>query len=166
MTYPRWQFALIGSKYERRFIRNPDDEEPAVWKESPADLPPLPPPEPKLPDCCQKLKAKFDVAWEKLQQEHTNSQASLEGFDAQWQTKVNENAAIQAELDKLKTAHDALKKLYGDLKAKHDALVSAATAEAQSPVEPEPTESPDAPIPAPETPDTAAKPRPSRKSGK
>lgn len=148
----RWQYANIDGEVQKRIVESPDQENPAVWKESPADLPPLPPLEPKLPECCQKLKAKFDSAWTKLKQEHADSQASLEGFDAQWKAKVEENTMLQGELDNLKTAHDGLKKLYGDLKSKHDALLAAANAEAA----PDPT---DVPAASPETPDTAAKPR-------
>ena len=39
LTYPRWQHALIDGKYESRIIQSPDQEEPEVWKESPAHLP-------------------------------------------------------------------------------------------------------------------------------
>lgn len=129
MTYPRWQFAWIDGEHKQRIITSPDEEQPDVWKESPAELPPPAPPKPKLNDCCLALKAKFDAAWqtltgehEKLKAAHTDLLSVNAGFDAQWEAKVNELAGVQAELDQLKLAHLALQR-------KHDALLSAASAE-------------------------------------
>jgi hypothetical protein len=102
LTYPRWQFALIEGKFAQRKIIHPDQEEPDVWKESPADLPPLPEPKPKLNDCCLKLKEKFDVAWAKLKAEHAQQAAVIAGFDAQWEAKVQECVGLQVELDALR----------------------------------------------------------------
>ena len=38
MVYPRFQFALIDGQITERIIRDPKDENPEVWKETPADL--------------------------------------------------------------------------------------------------------------------------------
>jgi hypothetical protein len=36
--YPRWQHAIIDGAYANRIIQSPEQEEPDVWKESPAHL--------------------------------------------------------------------------------------------------------------------------------
>jgi hypothetical protein len=103
-TYPRYQYARIDGETKSRVITHPDHEEPEVWKESPAHLPALPPAEPELPACCQKLKAKFDAAWEDLQLKLSDQDGVIARFDAQWQTKVAECTALQEQLDALKSA--------------------------------------------------------------
>ena len=108
-TYPRYQYARIDGETKSRVITHPDHEEPEVWKESPAHLPALPPVEPELPGCCQKLKAKFDAAWQELKAEHATQAAVIAGFDAHWDLKVKECAALEAQLEALKPAKKAPK---------------------------------------------------------
>ena len=99
--YPSWRYHRSGKAI---LVHHPDHEPQGQdWGRSPF---PQPAPEPKLPECCQKLKERFDAAWDKrtaeyerLKNDHTDV---LARFEDQWTAKVQENAELQAQIDALK----------------------------------------------------------------
>ena len=102
-TYPVWRYHRSGAS---RLIQHPDHEPQGPdWGEKPF---PVQAKEPELPECCRKLAEKFNAAWDRQKKEHAETLAQ---FDAQWEGKVAECAALQEQLDALTAAHADLKKL-------------------------------------------------------
>ena len=153
--YPSWRYHRNGKSM---LVHHPDHEpQGSDWSATPFRQPAL---EPKLPECCQKLKDKFDVAWKELLADHKALQKThadaLAQFEVQWDAKVQENIDLQ----------DQWTEKYAALKAKHDALLSAAIAEVgpekpQQPTEPA-SDSTDAPAASPEATGKASK-KPAKK---